>query len=394
MYNEFTVSNYSAGRVNFPKVSAAQRVTNGLKEHFLANYYGINPFGNTERYLMVLETSIQNHDPEASDAATLGMVDLKDNNKFIPLTKTYSWNFQQGCMLHWLSDKLIIYNDRRNGKFVSIILNISTREEKVIPYPVSAVLSDGRTAVSINFARLHITRPGYGYAGEGQDPRLDEVFPANDGLFLIDLTTGKSKLILSIADVKKLVSPLSDNSIEYFNHTLFNKDGSRLFFLARSSPGPRNTVSFTIGSEGSNLCRVFPDGWEGSHFDWFTSKKLMITCKFQGKKWTHVLFTDGKKDYQILGGGMLSDGHGTFSPNKQWMVTDTGPDELRMQTLILMDMTTNALLPLGRFYEPPKFKDSWRCDLHPHWSPKSNIIAFNSTHEGTRQVYIISLEEE
>jgi len=132
MYNEFTVSNYSAGRVNFPKVSAAQRVTNGLKEHFLANYYGINPFGNTERYLMVLETSIQNHDPEASDAATLGMVDLKDNNKFIPLTKTYSWNFQQGCMLHWLSDKLIIYNDRRNGKFVSIILNISTREEKVI----------------------------------------------------------------------------------------------------------------------------------------------------------------------------------------------------------------------------------------------------------------------
>jgi len=391
---ESKVSSYSGGEVDFPKVSPARRVTGGSKEYFLANYYGINPFDNTEHYLMVLETSIQDHNPEASEAATLGMVDLKDNNKFISLTRTYSWNFQQGCMLHWLSDKLIIYNDRRNGKFVSVILDISTKEEKVIPYPVSAVSSNGKTAVSINFARLHITRPGYGYAGEGQDSRLDEVFPANDGLFLVDLTTGKYKLILSIADVKKLVPPLSDNSIEYFNHTLFNKDGSRLFFLARSSPGPRNTVSFTIGSNGSNLCRVFPDRWEGSHFDWLTSKKLMITCKFQGKKWTHVLFTDGKKDYQILGGGMLSDGHGTFSPDKQWMVTDTGPDELRMQTLILMDITTNALLPLGRFYEPPKFKDSWRCDLHPHWSPRSNMIAFNSTHEGTRQVYITLLEGE
>jgi len=387
------VLNYSGGKVNFPKISPAQRITSGPKEHLLANYYGINPFDSKERYLMVLETSIQDHNPKTSEAATLGIVDLKDNNKFIPLTKTYSWNFQQGCMLHWLSDELIIYNDRRSGKFVSIIRNIFAEEEKIIPYPISAVTPDRKFAISINFARLHITRPGYGYAGEGQNARLDKAFPTNDGLFLIDLNSGKSKLILSIAEVKKLVPPLPENSIEYFNHTLFNKDGSRIFFLARCSPGPRNTVAFTINREGTNLCPVFPEGWGGSHFDWLISKKLMITCKFQGKKWTHVLFTDGKKDYQILGGGMLSDGHGTFSPNKKWMVTDTDPDELRMQTLILMDMTTNALLPLGRFYEPPKFKDSWRCDLHPHWSPKSDMIAFNSTHEGTRQVYVISLEE-
>ena len=57
-----------------------------------------------------------------------------------------------------------------------------------------------------------------------------------------------------------------------------------------------------------------------------------------------------------LGRGLLDyDGHGTFSPDGRWMVTDSYPNQLREQNLFLMEMATEAVLPLGRFIEPPPF---------------------------------------
>jgi len=56
------------------------------------------------------------------------------------------------------------------------------------------------------------------------------------------------------------------------------------------------------------------------------------------------------------------DGHGTFSPDGKWMITDTYPDnKFHEQKLFLMDMKTQAVLPLGRFVEPPEFTGGWRC---------------------------------
>jgi hypothetical protein len=54
-------------------------------------------------------------------------------------------------------------------------------------------------------------------------------------------------------------------------------------------------------------------------------------------------------------------------------------------------MNAKRLLPLGRYVEPPKFTGGWRCDLHPRWSPKGDIIGFNSTFTGSRQAYIVKL---
>ncbi len=49
----------------------------------------------------------------------------------------------------------------------------------------------------------------------------------------------------------------------------------------------------------------------------------MVTAAYEGKQYGHVLFTIGKQDYKRLGNGLLDfDGHGTFSPNRKWMVTN------------------------------------------------------------------------
>lgn len=313
------------------------------------------------------------------------------------MTQTHAWNFQQGCMAHWLGtspDSLIIYNDLREGKFISVIMNVFSKKElKIIPYPVSAVTPDGKEALSINFSRLRLVRPDYGYGGEGQNSQKNTPFPADDGLFLINLETGKARLLVSYKQMEALV-PDSEGNIVWLNHTLFSRNGSKIFFLARQIVNKSwITTSFTVNKDGTNLLRCFPDNWAGSHFDWRNDDELMVTANWEGKQYAHVLFTAGKKDFKRLGNGILDyDGHGTFSPDGKWMVTDTYPSPgLREQKLYLMDMKTQAVLSLGRFPEPEEFSGHWRCDLHCRWSPNGDIIGFNSTHSGSRQIYIFRL---
>lgn len=327
----------------------------------------------------------------------LGLVDLETND-FIPLAETRAWNFQQGCMAHWLGtypDSRIIYNDLVDGKYVSIIMDVRTKQKiKTIPYPVCAVSPSGKEAISINFSRLRTTRKAYGYGGDGQDARLSVQFPQDDGLFLVDLETGKGKLLVSIHDVKEEVPEVREEGIEYFNHILFSRKGGRIFWLARAIPN-RNTTAFTVNRDGRNLQHCFADGWGGSHFDWLSENDLMITCNYEAESNAHVLFTVGQENYQRLGNGLLDyDGHGTFSPDGKWMVTDTYPSKgLNEQKLYLMNMKTEAVLPLGRYLHPTQFRDNGKdaqCDLHPRWSPKGDMIGFNSVTTGSRQVYIIN----
>jgi hypothetical protein len=383
--------------VVFPEISGPVRITDNNKEHFFASYYGITSFDRTERYVTVLETDIKFKLPEETKPATLGLVDLT-TNRFIPLTQTRAWNFQQGCMAHWLAtspDSLIIFNDFREGKYVSVIMNVHTRKEiKIIPHPVSAVSPSGKEALSLNFSRLRLTRPDYGYGGGGQDAKEDIQLPPDDGLFIVDLETGESRLLVSLEQVKDLIPPLAEGSIAWFNHTLFSRKGSKIFWLSRQMDNnTRITTSLTVNRDGTDLRRCFPDNWAGSHFDWLNDDELMITANWEGKQYAHVLFTVGKQDYKRLGNGLLDyDGHGTFSPDQRWMVTDSYPSGgMREQKIYLMDMKTEAVLPLGRYVQPPEFTGFWRCDIHCRWSPSGKMIGFNSTHTGSRQVYIFRL---
>ena len=382
--------------VEFPKIDGPIAITSGNEEHLFASYYGINSWSGDQRYATVLQTVVRNSIPTEDEPATLGLVDM-ETYEFIPLTETRAWNFQQGCMAHWLGtspDSLIIYNDVRDGKSISVVLNVHTREElRTFPHPISAVSPDGTKAVSINFSRIRLTRPDYGYGGDGQDARKDVQFPEDDGLFLMDLENGSSELLVSIADVRDMVPEIPEDGLEYFNHTLFSRDGSKVFWLARAIP-QRNTTALTVNTDGSQLQRCFPDGWDGSHFDWLSGDELMVTAKYDAKQYAHVLFTVGEDNYRRLGNGLLDyDGHGAFSPDGKWMITDTYPSSgAREQKIYLMDMETETVLPLGRFHHSEEYGGGARCDIHCRWSPNGDLIGFNSTHEGSRQVYVFRLE--
>ena len=230
-------------------------------------------------------------------------------------------------MFHWLpwEDGLCAFNDCRDGHFVTVVLNWKTGQERIIPYPISAVDKNGEWAVSINYARLRLCRPDYGYAGPGQEAREDEVWPNDDGLRLVNLKTGDSKLILTVAQAKDLMPEITkEDGLAYFCHTIISPNAKRIFFLARTVENFRkqletrgiiynwDTVSLTVDTDGSNLRRCFPDGWKGSHFNWFDDEILAVTaCWDGGDYWAHTIFKVGEEEKvrHIAPGIMDWDGH-------------------------------------------------------------------------------------
>ena len=298
----------------FPEFAAPRAVTQGPHDHFLANYFAINSWSPDNRYLLTLETDIKDKLPDGAPC-TLGLVDLADSNRFISVMETRAWNFQEAAMAHWLpceSDTFVV-NDLRDGKFMAVVRNWRTGAERAYPFPVSAVSEDGTWALSINYARLYLARPDYGYAGEGQNPRRGVVFPEDDGLWRIDLKTGDAKLLVSCAALKDMVPQVPDTGLSYICHTVISKDMKRVYFLSRSvsqsMEGVKkfqgvnwHTTVFTCNADGTNIRRCFPDGWGSSHFNWKPAlsdrdaRTMIVTCNWQNKVYTHVEFTVGEEE--------------------------------------------------------------------------------------------------
>ena len=405
----------------FPKWSEARAVTSGPHEHLLASYFAIDSWSPNKRYMLVLETDVNGRLPEAGERCTLGVVDLQDGNKFIPVTTTACWNFQEAAMAFWMDDDTILFNDLRDGKFKTVIMNWKTGKDiRVLPMPVSAVSEDRTWAVSVNYARLSLLRPDYGYAGPGQDPRETVPWPEDDGLWTMDLKTGETKLILSVAATRsqqpepKKIAGKPGQPLAYHCHTVISKDGEKIFFLARSVDWfdkvthkiPYwNTTSFTVNRDGTELRRCFKDGWAGSHFNWAPdgSHKMLVTAtryehndpKETGHAWSTVEFEVGKEsEVRCIGKGVLDqDWHCVYSPDGKFMSGETYWNKYNERPWVLVRLADGMTMPMGAFYVPPQYRQTyWRCDLHARYRPDGKQIAFNSVHEGSRQVYVRDIE--
>jgi hypothetical protein len=373
-------------------------LTRGPRHHFFG-YYGICPWNRSGQYLLSLESPFQDHFPTQDEPAAIGLVDAISGT-FERISETHAWNLQQGAMLHWnpLDDDEILYNDRQGNQIISVVMNIRTGKKRIFPAAINGLSHSGRYALSLSYGRLGRLRRTVGYEGI-EDPTINVPHPNNDGVFVMDLRTGQRKLAVSISDFYQLIKDrhpeLKDRHL-WCNHTVFSKSDSRFFFLGRSMEnGHLETGMFTADRDGDNLREVIPYGSSVSHFDWRNDKEIVATFRYQGRGRRHVLFTDGQKDYKVLGEGWLDfDGHCTFGPDGNWLATDRKHG--LNQSIIVYNVGTKRGKTLVTFDMKLKrnISGDLRCDFHPRWNRIGDAICFDGIDPktGTRQLHIAHLD--
>jgi hypothetical protein len=388
------VASAADGEEKLPPVRA---ITRGPKFHWFS-YYDKLEFDPTGRYVLGMEVDFEHRSPRGDDVIKVGMVDLMDSDRWIELGESRAWNWQQGCMLQWLpgSKTEVIFNDRKEDRFVSHILDVQSGKKRSVPHPIYAVSPDARWAVNTDFRRLNDTRPGYGYAGL-PDPNRDKLAPDKVGISKIDLATGKETLLVSIADITRFPDPDHDwkGAKHWLNHLLVAPDGSRFIFLHRwRGPSEKSwsTRMLTINADGKDMFVVNSFGMT-SHFIWRDPTHILAWARHPSHGDRFYLFTDKSDSVEVVGKEILTeDGHCTYLPGKKWILNDTYPDKARLQHPHLFNVTSGKRYPLGHFHSPPAYAGEWRCDTHPRISPDGRKVVIDSPHGGNgRQLHLIDL---
>jgi len=381
-----------------------RRITRGPRYHWFG-YYDKLQFSVDDRFVLGNEVDFEGRSPTGDDVIRVGMVDLQDGDHWIELGTTRAWNWQQGCMLQWLpgSSEEVVWNDREGDGFVAHVVNVRTGARRTLPGPVYCLGPDGRTAVAPDFRRLNDCRPGYGYAGI-PDPNKAVLAPENAGVWRMAMLTGKQELLFSLADAAKLPftgrpqSAFTPTAKHWFNHLLFNTDGTRFFFLHRwrngvPPTGPFFTRAFTCDSDGRDWYCLDPYGGT-SHFIWRDPQHVMAWAWHPSHGERFYLFRDRSEEVDVVGpDDMIRNGHNTYLPGtaNQWVLNDTYPDEERCQNPYLYHIPSRRKIPLGRFASPKSYTGEWRCDTHPRASRNGRWVCIDSPHDGGRQMYLIDL---
>ena len=368
------------------------------KDHeYFFGYYDKSPWNATGRYMICMRAKDTWSVPDPLDTADILLIDTEDNNSIRKVATTHTWNVQQGCMAQWLGpdyNSRILYNDMREGRYCSVILDVETNEEKVLPVPVYTISDDGKTALSLDFSRLHSLRLGYGYAALPEVTK-DVALPNTTAVWKMDIETGKVTELLKYTDFayfQPRIEMQEEGSVHKVNHLMISPNGKRFMVLYRWFCGQRKyTRLITCNVDGTDMY-VLSDDDMVSHCYWKNNEEIIA---FERKKEFgpgYYLMKDKTQEWTHLWPQLSNDGHPSYCPTESDLVVfDTYPNRARLQEVKIAKDTDAEPKTVAKVFAPFKYDNDTRCDLHPRWSRDGKKICFDSTFEGRKGLYIVTL---
>lgn len=375
-----------------------------FKEGYFFGFHDVSPLSEDETKLLALHNHFDLRMPEPEDAVEVGYFDFDKGKlgEWHKLADSYSWNYHKGCRLQWLDKDCVIFNTAIQGRLRSMVINVNTGAQRTVDFPIDAVFNDGDKpiATSFSYERLERCMPGYGYPYK-DDGFLDEPAPEHTGLFVVDIASGKRKLLISIKDIAQQVTgQIEEEYLHFVTHTEFSKDGRYISFLYRRIPRKgdymkrRSVMCVYDLNEGS--LSVLPTQESGSHYVWNGEGQVIASVNLDGKN-CHALFSpsDLKMADMVCPEVLNSDGHQSFV-NDDEFITDTYPDKFRMAKLYRANIAENSSELIASIYSPKKFQTKdfhchIACDLHPRVIGKGKYVCFDSPRTGKRGIYVMSL---
>lgn len=373
-------------------------------EYFFG-YYDKSPWNANMRYMICMKAEDTWSNPEPIEEADICLLDLNfspnDKRYCKRIATTHTWNVQQGCMAQWLGPDFksrILYNDMRDGRYCSVILNINTMEERILPIPCYTIAADGKTALSLDFSRLHSLRLGYGYA-ELPEVTKGIALPNTTAVWKMDIEMGEVTELLKYTDFANFqLRPemQEEGSVHKVNHLMLSPSGKRFMVLYRWFCGQRKyTRLVTCNVDGTDMY-ILSDDDMVSHCYWKNDEEIIA---FERKKELgpgFYLMKDKTQEWSRIWPQLSNDGHPSYCPTDNHLVVfDTYPNRSRIQELKLgldTDITGKSVKTIAKVFSPFKYDNNTRCDLHPRWRQDGKAVCFDSVFDGHRGLYIVNLD--
>ncbi len=385
-----------------PKIKSRgdiERISPNDTAEYFFGYYDKSPEDATGRYVLCLKAQDTWSDVAPASPAQILLIDTSksesDPERVKQIAVTHTWNVQQGCMMQWLGpdyDHKIIYNDFRDGKYVSVVLDVFSGAERVLAMPVYSVSSDGSFALTLDFSRLHRLRPGYGYSNL-PDETSEQKVPEGTAIWKLDIKTNTVTPVLPYTAFASFEPrPEMKNAEHKVNHIMFNPSGTRFMVLHRWFDGQRKyTRLVTVNTDGSDMYNLSDDDMV-SHCYWKNDEEIIAFENKKGQGAGYYLMKDKSPSYKHLWPTMSADGHPSFSPDGSVVVTDTYPNRSRIATI--RTMVGNEVAAVAKVFAPFKYDNDTRCDLHPRWSRDGKSVYFDSVFEGHRGLYKVVVRDD
>lgn len=364
------------------------------KETFFG-YYDRSPESPDGRYVLYHAVNSPSYQlPLPEEIAYIIVIDQHTDTLAMECSTT-SFNWQQGARAMWLDNDRFIFNDYNASEDHYVARIHSVSQKKVVKLFDRALYdAAGDVGVSLNFDRLQRMRPDYGYRDRNGKISPDEWNDKTDGVFLVDLLSGESRLFLSLAQLKSIGNILSPDKGEHWvNHLMISPDQKQIIFLHRwvLNGKVHHRLIYTPLDDANP--RVLAEGLV-SHCCWNGNDEIIAYIGEEGMPGDYYRISiSGGRKIELAPGQLIAygDGHPSVFNNK--MLFDTYPDRSRMKSLLLMSLDGGGPAKLGEFFESLKFSGSSRCDLHPRWGAEGKSVYFDSVHEGKRRLYSINLDE-
>lgn len=393
-----------------PKIKAIgdiQRLSPADPNHeYFFGYYDKSPWDRDEQRVLCMRANDTWSDVSPDEPADIMLIDLReapdDPMRIVRIAQTSTWNVQQGCMAQWLGpdfSKRVLYNDLRDGRYSTVILDLESGKERVIGMPSYTVSQDGVTALTLDFSRLYNLRPGYGYRNLPETTEGDSL-PDAPAVWRINLETGETTPILSYADFASFEpreETLNPRAVHKVNHLMLSPNGKRCMVLYRWLIGQRKyTRLITFDPTTGKDMYVLSDDDMVSHCYWKDDEHILAFENKHDGGPGYYLMRDKSQEYIRCWPELIGDGHPSYSPDRSLVVTDSYPDRARMQELRVMsgDESVDEVRIVARVHSPFRYDNDTRCDLHPRWSRSGHQIAFDSVFEGHRGLYAVSAKSE
>jgi len=371
-----------------------KKITPDDEYHYFFGYYDLQPYDKSGKYHLTHRVKFADRLPLDSDICEIGVIEI-NSGRFIKVGETTAWNFQQGAFLNWFSDTSVVYNTFINGELRAVVKDLNGETIKVISRPLASLSEDKKWGLSINFARIFSFRPGYGYAA-AIDEYSEENVPKDDGVYIVDMQSGDSKLLISYADIvsKYPELPYTEKKL-VINHVTFNPSATKFIMLLRNFPddSTNKRTQLLVVDFAKNIEKI-TDYQVNSHYSWKNDDEFMIWSVLeQGKG---VYFFNLKTGERLkLGNEILEkdDIHCMFSPNRKCFIGDSYPYVDGYRHIYKYNFIDGSVEDLFKVkHDEPKIGDI-RCDLHARFHYDSKTVSFDSFCGENRAIYQLGLEE-